>query len=157
MRTLTIAAGLVACMALAACEQSSSQASTTETVAPPAKKSLARPRQLYAGQEQLLSVDKAAVELDQGALVLKVEAQAPGAGYTDAAFVPRIYAAAPKDGVYEVDVVATKPAAGGAPAATPIKVERAWGGYPEGRLKGVKFITKTNEVVAMLPAAKAGS
>lgn len=157
MRMLTIAAGVVACMALSACEQSSSQASTTETVAPPVKKSLARPRQLYAGQEQLLSVETAAIEMDRGALVLKVEGKAPGAGYTDAAFVPRINAAAPKDGVYEVDVVATKPAAGGAATATPLKLERAWGGYPEGRLKGVKFITKTNEVVAMLPAPKGGS
>ena len=107
MRTLTIIAGLAACVALSGCEQSSSQASTTEVAAPPVKKSLARPRQLYAGQEQLLSVDSAAVDIDQGALVLKVAGKAPGEGYTDAAFVPRIYAAAPKDGVYEVDVVAT--------------------------------------------------
>lgn len=157
MRTLTIIAGLAACVALSGCEQSSSQASTTEVAAPPVKKSLARPRQLYAGQEQLLSVDTAAVDIDQGALVLKVAGKAPGEGYTDAAFVPRIYAAAPKDGVYEVDVVATKPAAGGAAGPTSIEIERAWGGYPEGRLKGVKFITKTNEMVAMLPAPKAGS
>ena len=64
----------------------------------------------------------------------------------------RIYAAAPKDGIYEVDVVATKPAGAGASAAAPIVIEHAWSGYPEGRLKGVKFISKTNEMVAMLPA-----
>jgi hypothetical protein len=157
MRTLTIVAGLAACVALAGCEQSASQASTTEVAAAPVKKSQARPRQLYEGQEQLLSVETALVEMDKGALVLKVAGKAPGAGYTDAAFVPRIYAGAPKDGIYEVDVVATKPSAGAAAAPTAIEVERAWGGYPEGRLKGVKFITKTNEMVAMLPAEKAGS
>jgi hypothetical protein len=157
MRTIAIIAGLAACVALTGCEQSSSQASTTEVAAPAVKKSQARPRQLYEGQEQILSVDKAAVEMDQGKLVLTVEGKAPAAGYTDVAFVPRIYAGAPKDGVYEVDVVATRPAAAGAQTPTPLKIEKGWEGYPEGRLKGVTFITKTNQVTAMLPAAKAGS
>jgi hypothetical protein len=153
---LTIFAGLAACAALAGCEQSSSQASTTE-VAAPVKKSTARPRQLYAGQEQILSVESAALEMDRGSLVLKVAGKAPGAGYTDAAFVPRIYPAAPKDGIYEVDVVATKPATPKAAGAAPIEVEKAWEGFPKDRLKGVKFMTQTNEVTAMLPAEKAGS
>ena len=157
MRTIAIIAGLAACVALSGCEQSSSQASTTEVAAAPVKKSTARPRQLYAGQEQILSVDTAALDIDQGQLVLKVVGQAPGAGYKDAQFVPRIYPAAPKDGIYEVDVVATKPDAAAPAAATPIEVERAWDGFPKERLKGVTFITKTNQVTAMLPAAKAGS
>jgi hypothetical protein len=158
MRTLIVAAGLVAGLALAGCEQSKSEASATPP--PPVHKSLARQAQFYAGQEQILSVSSANVAMERGKLVLKVDGQAPGAGYTDAVFVPRIYAAAPKDGIYEVDVVATKPAGAGASAAAPIVIEHAWSGYPEGRLKGVKFISKTNEMVAMLPAqapAKAGS
>ena len=57
MRTLTMVAGLAACVALSGCEQSSSQASTTEVAAAPAKKSQARSRQFYEGQEQLLSVE----------------------------------------------------------------------------------------------------
>lgn len=157
MRTLIVAAGLAACLGLAACEQSKSEASTTPP--PAAHKSLARQAQFYAGQEQILSLSSANVAMEHGKLVLKVDGQAPGPNYKDAVFVPRIYAAAPKDGVYEVDVVATKPAAA-AGAATPIEIEHAWSGYPEGRLKGVKFIAKTNEMVAMLPAAapaKAGS
>src|SRR4051812_14276182 len=105
MRRLTIAAGLVACMALSACEQSKSEASVAP---PPVKKSLARQAQFYAGQEQITSVQAATLAMEQGKLVLKINGQAPGAGYKDAVFVPRIYAAAPKDGVYEVDVVATK-------------------------------------------------
>lgn len=156
MRRLIVAAGLVACLGLSACEQSKSEASIAP---PPAKKSLARQAQFYAGQEQILSLSTANVAMERGKLVLKIDGQAPGPGYKDAVFVPRIYAAAPKDGVYEVDVVATKP--DGAPAAsTPIQIEHAWSGYPEGRLKGVKFIAKSNEMVAMLPAAapaKAGS
>ena len=154
MRSLTIAAGLLACLALSACEQSKSEASTAP---PPVKKSLARQAQFYQGQEQITSVADAALAMEQGKLVLKIHGQAPGPGYKDAVFVPRIYAAAPKDGIYEVDVVATKPDGAAPAAATPIEIEHAWSGYPEGRLKGVKFIAKSNEVVAMLPAAKAGS
>ena len=157
MRTFTIIAGLAACVALAGCEQSSSQASTTEVVAPPVKKSAARPRQLYAGQEQILSVDSAALDIDQGHLVLKVSGKAAGTGYKDAVFVPRIYPAAPKDGIYEIDVVATKPDGAAPAAATPIEIERAWEGFPKERLKGVTFITKTNQVTAMLPPEKPGS
>lgn len=153
MRKLMMAAGVLACLALAACEQSKSEASVAP---PPVKKSLARQAQFYAGQEQITSVSTAAVDMERGKLVLKIHGQAPGPNYKDAVFVPRIYAAAPKDGVYEVDVVATRPD-GATAAPTPIDIEHAWSGYPEGRLKGVKFISKTNEVVAMLPAAKAGS
>lgn len=157
MRTLTLIAGLAACAALAGCEQSASQASTTEVAAAPVKKSIARPRQLYAGQEQILSIEAAALDIDQGQLVLKITGKAPGAGYTDAAFVPRIYPAAPKDGIYEVDVVATRPEAPGAQAVTPIEIERAWESFPKDRLKGVTFITKTNQVTAMLPPEKPAS
>lgn len=156
MRTITLVAGLAACALLAGCEQSASQASTTEAATPAPKKSLARPRQLYAGQEQILSLDTANLVIDQGHLVLKVAGKTPSAGYTDAVFVPRIYAAAPKDGVYEVDVVATKPTGAAAGALTPIEVSKSWDGYPKDRLKGVKFITKTNEMTAMLPPEKAG-
>lgn len=155
MRTLSIAALVFGCAALAGCEQSKSEAAT---VAPPAKtRSLARPAQMYAGQEQILSARSGTLAMEQGKLVLKVEGEAAGAGYSDAAFLPRVYAAAPKDGIYEVDVIATKPATPAAAAPTPIEVEKAWPGYPEGRLKGVKFMTKTNEVVAMLPPGKTGS
>lgn len=155
MRTLSIAALAMACAALAGCEQSKSEAATAP---PPAKtRSLARPAQMYAGQEQILSVQSGTLDMDQGKLVLKVDGQAAAPGYSDAAFLPRIYAAAPKDGIYEVDVIATTPKGAVAPAPTPIEVEKAWPGYPQGRLKGVKFMTKTNEVVAMLPAAKTGS
>lgn len=157
MRTLTICAGLAACLLLAGCEQSASQATTTEAAAPAPKKSLARPRQLYAGQEQILSLDSAALVMDRGHLVLKVSGKTPAAGYTDAVFVPRVYAAAPKDGIYEVDVVATRPAGEAAQAVTPIEIAKAWDGYPKERLKGVKFITRTNEMTAMMPAAAAGS
>lgn len=154
MRTLTIIAGLTACIVLSGCEGSKSEAAAP----PPLKtKSLARQAVFYAGQEQIVAIDHAGLAMEQGKLVLKVDGKAPGVGYKDAVFVPRINAAAPKDGVYEVDVVATRPDGQAAAGPTPITIEHAWGGYPEGRLKGVKFISKTNEVVAMLPAAKAGS
>ncbi|WP_374470639.1 hypothetical protein [Phenylobacterium sp.] len=155
MRTLLIAALLTGGVALSGCEGSKSEAAAPAPAAKP--KSLARPAQMYAGQEQILSVSKGELEMDGGKLILKVEGATPAAGYTDAAFLPRIYAAQPKDGIYEVDVIATRPEGAAAQAVTPIEVERAWAGYPKDRLKGVKFMAKTNEVVAMLPAAPAGS
>ncbi|HEY8614795.1 hypothetical protein [Phenylobacterium sp.] len=153
MRILMMAALLAGGVALAGCEGSKSEAAAP--AAPVKPKSLARPAQMYAGQEQILSVSAGEVEVDSGKLILKVAGATPSAGYTDAAFLPRIYAAPPKDGVYEVDVIATRPEGAATQAVTSIEVERAWAGYPKERLKGVKFMTKTNEVVAMLPAAAA--
>jgi hypothetical protein len=150
MRTLLLAAGLVACFGLSACEQSKSAA--TE-IAPVATKSMARPVQMYAGQEQILKVDAASVQVDPtGGLKLAATGSAAMPGYTHSGFLPRINAAPPRDGIYEVDVVADRPAAAGALAATPIEVKGAWSNYPQARLKGVKFIAKDNSVVAMLPA-----
>ena len=40
----------------------------------------------------------------------------------------------------------------GPAAPTPIQVKKGWSPYPAEHLKGVKFISKTNAVVAMLPA-----
>jgi hypothetical protein len=153
MRSLIVAAGLFACLGLTACEQSKSDASET-AAAPAPKKSLARPAQMYAGQEQILQVATASVTLGpSGGLEMKAAGTAAMPGYTHAGFLPRINAAPPADGVYEVDVVADRPAAGGAAAGTPIEVKGAWSTFPKDRLKGVKFIAKNNSVVAMLPPA----
>ncbi|WP_395670985.1 hypothetical protein [Phenylobacterium sp.] len=150
-RVLILAAVLTGALGLVACEPAPE--AEAPAAAPAKPRSLARSAQMYAGQEAIQSVESGALEMDNGVLILKVKGSAPTAGYTDAAFLPRIYAAAPKDGIYEVDVIATKPAGAAAQVVTPIEVERAWSGYPKDRLKGVKFMSKTNEVVAMLPAA----
>lgn len=124
-----------------------------EAVAPAPKKSLARQATFYQGQEQVQSIASGSVNVDaDGALQLTAAAVVPGSGYTDTGFEPRIYAAPPPDGVYEIDVVATRPAAAAPAVATPIEVKGAWAGYKKERLKGVRMISKTNEVVAMLPA-----
>jgi hypothetical protein len=116
-------------------------------------KSLGRQQQFYAGQEQLESVSSASISVDKaGALVMNASAMAPGAGYTHLGFLRRIYAAPPKDGIYELDVVGDKPAAG-AQVVTPVEVKGAWEGYPKEHLKGVRLMTKTNSAVAMLPPA----
>jgi hypothetical protein len=83
---------------------------------------------------------------------MQAAGSAPAAGYKNAGFLPRINAAPPKDGVYEVDAVADRPASAGPAAATPIDVKGAWPNYPKEHLKGVKVFSKTNSVVAMLPA-----
>ena len=68
--------------------------------------------------------------------------------------LPRIYPAPPPDGVYEVDVVATKPA--GAMVAQPsaIEVKGDWSHYPAAHLKAVRFMAKGNQITAVAPAAK---
>jgi hypothetical protein len=147
-----VAAALVGAIGLSACEPAA-ETPAPEAAAPAKPRSLARSAQMYAGQEAIHSVESGVLEMDDGVLILKVKGSTASAGWTDPAFLPRIYAAAPKDGIYEVDVIATTPGAGAAQAVTPIEFERAWTGYPKDRLKGVKFMSKTNEVVAMLPTA----
>ena len=148
MRRLLVAVGLAASIGLAACD------SKPEAAAPPAAaKYLARSQQMYAGQELISKVDAGTISVGPaGTLVMHATGGVGEAGYTKPAFLKRINAGPPKDGVYEMDVVADKPAAGAA-VVTPIEVKGAWSPYPADQLKGVKFIAKTNSVTAMLPAS----
>ena len=149
MRSVILAAGLFAVLGVSACDSAKTDVAAT---APAAPKSMARSQQMYAGQEMIDKVGAASIKVAKpGALNVEVEGSVGMAGYKNAAFLPRINPAPPKDGIYEVDVVADKPATPGAPAATPISVNKSWPGYPADRLKGVKFIAKSNSVVAMLP------
>jgi hypothetical protein len=151
MRRVFVAAGLTALIGLAACDSK-----TEEAAAPPPAppKSMARPQQMYAGQEQVSKIDSATIKVSEpGRLAMDATGSVGMAGYKNAAFLPRINAAPPKDGVYEVDVVADRPAAPGAAVVTPIEIKKAWAPYPADHLKGVKFFAKTNSVVAMLPAS----
>jgi hypothetical protein len=148
MRRVLIAASLTALIGVSACDSKEEAAAP-----PPPPKSMARPQQMYAGQEQIAKVDSATIKVTApGKLEMDAAGTVGMAGYKNAAFLPRINAAPPKDGVYEVDVVADKPAAGAA-VVTPIEVKKAWAPYPADHLKGVKFFAKSNSVVAMLPAS----
>ena len=148
MRKILFVAGAIACLSLSACEKKAEA-----PVAEAPKKSLARMANLYAGQEQVQSVQSGTVTADaSGGVQLTAKVTTDGGGWTDVGFLPRIYAATPPDGVYEVDVVGQKPAAPGAAGPTPAEAKGAWDKYTDGRVKGVKFLSKTNEVVAMLPA-----
>jgi hypothetical protein len=150
MRVLVAVVALgVASLGLSACQQSHSEA---QEATPAAKKDLGRARMMYQGQGDIVKVDTATVEFgkDPGTLVLKAKGEAAGAGYTDAQFIPRIYPAPPTDGVYEVDVVATKPS-GAAATVTPIEVKGDWSYYPKDHLKAVRFMTASNNVTIPLP------
>jgi hypothetical protein len=150
MRPILILAAVSSCLGLAACQQSQSQA----TEAPAAPKSLSRPAQLYAGQAEILSVDAASVApgKTEGSLILKASGKTANPGYYELAFLPRINAAPPPDGVYDVDVIGYMPQGAAAQVVTPVEVSGQWANYPKARLKGVRFNSKTNAVVAMLPA-----
>lgn len=154
MRRIVVMAGVAfACLSLGACQQAAEKAEAAAEKAEAAtapKKSLARQAPMYAGQEQVQSIQSGvAKRTADGGLDLEVKATTEGAGWTQVGFLPRVYAATPPDGIYEIDVVAQKPATAGA-GATPVEVKSAWDRYKDGRVKGVKFISKTNEVVAMV-------
>jgi hypothetical protein len=144
-----IAVGLVACLALTACDK---QVSTADaTTAPVKKKSMARQAQMYAGQEQVQSIESGTVSASPaGGVILNAKATTPTAGWTQVGFLPRIYPATPPGGIYEVDVVGQKPASPAAQVLTPVEAKGEWDKYTDGRVKGVTFISKTNEVTVML-------
>jgi hypothetical protein len=150
MRRVILAAGLCAALGLAACDSSKTDTTAAAPAAPAAPKYFGRSQQLYAGQEMVTKVDTATVAVGKGGLEMHATGSVDMPGYTKAGFLQRVNPGAPKDGVYDVDVVADKPATGTA-AATPIEVKGAWDSYPKDHLKGVRFISKTNSVVAMLP------
>ncbi len=156
MRSILLAAGCAAAFALTGCE-GSDKAADTQAAAEAAKpKSLGRQRQMYQGQEPIQAVESGTVEVSKANpanLALTVKGSTATAGWTRGTFLNRIYPAAPKDGIYEVDVVAQKPDGAAAAAVTPIDFTGEWPNYPADRLKGVKFISATNEVVVMLPGA----
>jgi len=157
IRAIPLAA-VAACLMLSACEQKPAAPAADAQAADAPKKSLARQAPMYAGQEQVLSIDSGTVKpASGGGLDLEAKAKTDGGGWTQVGFLPRVYAATPPDGVYEVDVVAQKPATPGAAGPTAVEVKSAWDKYKDGRVKGVKFISKTNEVVAMLPAGGAAT
>jgi len=150
-RTLIIAAGALACLGLSACSSSDAANKTAAATAEAPKKSLARQAPFYAGQDNVQSVESGRVTKDSGGgLNLEAKATTDGSGWTQVGFLPRVYAATPPDGIYEVDVVAQKPAAAGKGGPTTVEVKSGWDRYKDGRVKGVKFISKTNEVVAMV-------
>ncbi len=151
MRKLILAAGMLACLSLAGCSEPA-PAAKTEAEAP--KKSLARQVQFYQGQDNVQAIQSAAVKpVAGGGYDLEAKVTTDGAGWTKVGFLPRVYAATPPDGIYEVDVVGDAPAAPGAAGPTSVDVNSGWDRYKDGRVKGVKFISKTNEVVAMVPGA----
>lgn len=151
MRSIWLAAGAIACLSLSACNQKPAAEATAAPAAEAPKKSLARQAPFYAGQENVLSVASGKVTADAGGgLNLEAKASTDGSGWTQVGFLPRIYAATPPDGIYEVDVVGQKPAAAGKPGPTPVDVKSGWDRYKDGRVKGVKFISKTNDVVVMV-------
>src|SRR5689334_9758191 len=150
MRSIWLAAGVFACLSLTACnDKPAAPAADASAEAP--KKSLARQAPFYAGQDNVQSVESGKVTKDAGGgLNLEAKATTDGSGWTQVGFLPRVYAATPPDGIYEVDVVAQKPAAAGKPGPNPVEVKSGWDRYKDGRVKGVKFISKTNEVVVMV-------
>ena len=147
MRIVLLAAGFIAAIGLSACEQK-----TQTAEAPAAPKYVGRSQTMYQGQELISKVDSATITVGKnGAIEMAASGSVPTPGYKNPGFLKRILYATPKDGIYEMDVVADRPATPGGAAATPIEVKGPWE-HPNEGVKGVRFIAKDNSVVAMLPA-----
>ena len=102
-------AAVSACLLLSACSEKPAEAPAPQAEAP--KKSLARQVQFYQGQENVQAITSGSVKpVAGGGYDLEAKATTDGAGWTKVGFLPRVYAATPPDGIYEVDVVADKPA-----------------------------------------------
>jgi hypothetical protein len=146
MRAFVIVVSLS--LGLAACQQSKSEATT-----PAPKRYFSRSAQLYAGQEQILRVDSATIEPGKtpDTIILKAVGRTATGGYYDLAFLPRINPGRPADGIYDVDVIGYRPQTAVAQVVTPVEVSGEWPSYPKAHLKGVRFVTQTNDVVASLP------
>jgi hypothetical protein len=153
MRVVLIVTALA--LGLAACQQSKSEA----TEAPAPKKLLSRSAPLYAGQEQILEVDNAKIEpsKDGDSLLMTATGKTATGGYYDLEFLPRINPAPPADGIYGVDIIGYKPQSAAPQGVTTVETKGEWKPYPKDHLKGVRFVSKTNNIVAMLPAPKADS
>ncbi len=151
LRKTVLVAGVLACLSLTACGEK-----PAEQAAPVAEKFFGREAPLYAGQEKLESIQSGTIEAGPGGgVILKASGMTAGAGWTQAGFLPRVYAGKAPDGIYEVDVVAQKPTTPGTATLTSVEVNGDWSKFTDGRVKGVKYISKTNSVVAMLPGASA--
>ena len=149
MRSVILAAGLFAALGLTACDSSKSDAAATAQ--PAAPKYVGRSQQMYQGQELISKVDVGSISLGKdGAIEMTAKGSVPMAGFKNPGFLKRVLYATPKDGIYEMDVVADRPATGAA-AVTPIEAKGPWE-HPNEGVKGIRFIAKDNSVVAMLPA-----
>lgn len=111
---------------------------------------------LAAEQAPVMSIDSASIEIPRMPHTIKmiVHAKVSSTGWTNGAILPRIYIQPPKDGIYEVDVVAQKPGGMTGQVIMPMLIDQPWKNYPEPHLKGIKFNAKTNSVTAMLPPVK---
>lgn len=148
MRRVILVAGFLLALGLSACDSNK----TETAAAPAAPKYVGRSQVMYQGQELISKIDAGSISVGKdGAIEMTANGSVPMAGYKNPGFLKRIFYAVPKDGIYEMDVVADQPAAPGAAVVTPIEVKGAWE-HPADGVKGVRFIAKDNSVVAMLPA-----
>ena len=149
LRKTVLVAGVLACLSLTACGEKPVAQAT-----PVPEKFFGREAPLYAGQEKLESIQSGTIAAAPGGgVILNANGMTAGAGWTQAGFLPRVYAGKAPDGIYEVDVVAQKPTTPGTAELMAVEVKGDWSKFTDGRVKGIKYISKTNSVVAMLPGA----
>jgi len=86
-------------------------------------------------------------------LTITARGEVPTGGWSKGRLNPFVYITPPKDGIYEFDFVADRPADGDvvSQGITSITAEPfSWSDFPT-ELKGVKIYASENEVIEMLP------
>lgn len=76
----------------------------------------------------------------------------PTSGYSDPELAAWIYVRPPKDGIYSFDLIARAPNGPALQVLLPITAVHHWQPFPKD-LKGVRVVSASNEIVAMLNKA----
>ncbi|MFT3704544.1 MAG: hypothetical protein QM802_19410 [Agriterribacter sp.] len=104
-------------------------------------------------QKQLTTINDIQIEIDHQfppALIIKVQGEAPGVGYSDVHLEPYFYHSVPSDGIFAFSLVGTAPEQ--EETNTPEEVEAAvfrWDNFPD-TLKGIKVYADNNAVEKVL-------
>ena len=147
LRKTVLVAGVLACLSLTACGEK-----PAEQAAPVAEKFFGREAPLYAGQEKLESIQSGTIEAGPGGgVILKASGMTAGAGWTQAGFLPRVYAGKAPDGIYEVDVVAQKPTTPGAATLTSVEVNGDWSKFTDGRVNAARCLSAARQIGPAAP------
>ena len=116
--------------------------------APPA------PAKAPAGQEPVMRVVSGSIIYTRrpGWVMICARGRVGTRGWTNAMLTPRVYVAAPANGIWEVDFTARRPSGIVPQVVTPIAARRGWAAPPN--LRGIRIVARTNSIVVRAPSRR---
>jgi hypothetical protein len=107
-----------------------------------------------AGQEPVMRVVSGSIIYTRrpGWVLICARGRVGTTGWRNAMLTPRVYVAAPANGIWEVDFTARPPRGIVAQVVTPIAARRSWAA-PR-RLRGVRIVARTNSIVVRAPSRR---